>query len=84
MIRLAAIAAAALLLAGCQKQAESTTQVGHEFKVDTLFTVDGCTVYRFVDGVRPRYFTNCRGSTEWSESCGKNCTHDDGVTGGAR
>jgi len=68
-------------LAGCQGEAESTTRAGADFKVDRLFQVDGCTVYRFHDGGRPRYFTNCAGSTQWEESCGKNCSQQSGVTG---
>jgi len=40
-------------LAGCQGEAESTTRAGADFKVDRLFQVDGCTVYRFHDGGPP-------------------------------
>lgn len=58
----------ALLLAGCAKDPEASQQVNREFKVDTLFTKDGCTVYRFTDGGSHRYFTNCRGSVAWEES----------------
>lgn len=82
-VRVAAALIALLVVAGCQKQAESTTRAGLEFQVDKLFTVDGCTVYRFQDGGRSRYFTNCSGSTSWEESCGKNCTQDGSVQGGA-
>lgn len=64
-----------LLLPACAKQAEQTTAVGVEFKVDTLFTHNGCTMYRFVDGGSFRYYADCRGETTWVESCGKNCTH---------
>jgi hypothetical protein len=73
---------ALMLLTGCAKQAERVDQVNMEFNVDTLFTKDGCTVYRFYDEGRGRYFTNCKGSTEWSESCGKNCTRSAGIDGG--
>lgn len=74
-----AVAAAILSsMAGCQKAAESSTPVGVEFRVDRLFKHDGCTVYRFDDGGRSRYFAKCDGATtssmEWRESCGKNCT----------
>jgi hypothetical protein len=68
------ILAAILALAGCSKPAETSTSVGREFVVDKLFTHEGCTVYRFNDGGNNRYFTNCQGSTSWTESCGKNCT----------
>jgi hypothetical protein len=70
------ILAAILALAGCGKPAETSTSVGREFVVDTLFTHEGCTVYRFVDHGNARYFTNCSGSTTWRENCGKNCNRD--------
>lgn len=63
------------VLSGCSKPAETRTAVGREFVVDKLFTHEGCTVYRFYDG-GTRYFTNCSGSTNWQESCGKNCTRN--------
>ena len=65
-----------LALAGCSKQAETSTQANNEFVVDKLFTHEGCTVYRFIDGGNNRYFTNCSGSTNWQEGCGKNCTRN--------
>lgn len=74
-MRLFLIFFASLTLLACTaKQPESTTAAGIEFKVDKLFTHDGCTVYRFVDGGNYRYFTNCQGSTNWIENCGKNCS----------
>lgn len=75
-----ACAVAALALAGCYAKTtpEASAQAGVDFKVDRLFTHDGCTVYRFHDGLYGRYFTKCEGSasasTSWVESCGKNCT----------
>lgn len=71
-----AIILSMLLLAGCQKNPESTTHVGNDFKVQKLFEVDGCTVYRFHDD-RTVYFTKCdgvRSNTSYTESCGKGCT----------
>lgn len=56
----------ALLLAGCNKEPESVQQAGSSFEVGRLFTTDGCTVYRFSDGGRNVYFTNCTGSTSSS------------------
>lgn len=61
-LKLLCIAAAILVLGGCNKQAESAVAVGHGFNVEKLFTTDGCTVYRFAD-YGYRYFTNCVGST---------------------
>lgn len=57
-------------ITACQKPAESSTSVGREFRVEKLFTYEGCTVYRFFDD-RHVYYTNCQGSTQ--HSCGKNC-----------
>lgn len=54
----------ALFLSGCYKPAESTQPAGSSFQVDTLFTVDGCTVYRFEDS-RAVYFTSCKGQTSY-------------------
>lgn len=64
-----------LLLLGCKEPPQTTERVGN-FKVETLFTHDGCTVYRFYDD-RTVYFTKCDGkkdNTFYNESCGKNCT----------
>ena len=69
-------------LAGCAGEAEESTSAGREFKVDKLFTHEGCTVYRFWDASNYRYFTNCRGTVSWQESCGKGCTRPQQVQGG--
>ena len=68
-------------LSGCNKAPESTTRVGSDFEVGKLFTIDNCTVYRFQDGGRARYFTNCKGSINWTEGCGKNCSQEMSVGG---
>lgn len=65
----------AVLLSACAKQAETSVVAGKDFTVETLFTHEGCTVYRFND-VTYKYFTNCQGSTSWMEHCGKNCTRE--------
>lgn len=84
MIRIVLIAMLALAISGCERaQPESTTTTTYGTQVAKLFTVDDCTVYRFMDDGRFRYFTNCHGSTSWTESCGKNCTSHQGVSGGA-
>lgn len=72
-----------VFLAACSKiEAESTQRVGNDAKVEKLFTVDNCTVYRFYDEGYKRYFTNCSGSTQWTEGCGKNCSRPMGISGG--
>jgi len=73
----------ALLCAGCAKQAETTASANASFEVDTLFTKDGCTVYRFFDAAHYRYFTNCSGSTSYETVYGK-FTRPEGVNGGGR
>lgn len=83
-MRILVLGVALLALAGCQKQAEQTQAAGSDFQVDKLFTVDGCTVYRFQDA-RTVYFTNCSGSASYSYSqqSGKaRVTHDVTVSGG--
>lgn len=70
----------AILAIGCAKPAqESSATANAEFRVDKLFTHEGCTAYRFIDAGRYVYYTVCdRGDTlqtEYSESCGKNCTY---------
>lgn len=71
------IIAVMLFLAGCQKPASESKSSGN-FNVETLFTHDGCTVYRFQDD-RTVYFTNCTGATQYQENCGKNCSRTVGV-----
>ena len=76
------IVAALIALSGCQKQAEATQSAGSGFQVEKLFTVEGCSVYRFTDALRPIYYTNCSGATHANESCGKGCTRQRDVVGG--
>lgn len=83
MKRLAALAAVVLALSGCEKRAaESATVAGPgSYVVEKLFTTDGCSVYRFRDYAERKYFTNCSGSTEWTERHGKSDVPT-GVQGG--
>ena len=83
MLSLAALA----MVAGCEKPAEAVAHTGAGFTVERLFTHEGCTVFRFEDGGRSRYFTRCDGiaaqsTTTWQESCGKNGTRPVEVSGG--
>lgn len=82
MLRLAALAAILALLSGCDnRQPESSLRASDSYRVDKLFTVDGCTLYRFLDRSHYRYFTNCSGSTNYTTSSGK-ISYPDGVAGG--
>nr|DAF69406.1 MAG TPA: protein of unknown function DUF4884 [Caudoviricetes sp.] len=64
------IIAAMIVLTGCEKAPEVQIQSG-EFNVERLFTVDGCTAYRFRDSGRAVYYTNCHGSTQSEYKSGK-------------
>lgn len=77
-----AIVIAALLLSGCNPiEPESTTKVGNDVSLQTLFVKDGCTMYRFQDNGRHIYWANCEGSvhSRWTSTNGKGVTtqHDD-------
>lgn len=74
---------ATLLLSACAKKAlpvESNSSNNPEIRVDTLFTKDGCTMYRFYDAGYYRYYVRCTGavssSTLWNETCGKACSRE--------
>lgn len=64
-----------LFLMGCAKDPITTNKTDNEdVEVSLLFTHDSCKVYRFYDGGRFHYFTNCNSTiTSHSESCGKSC-----------
>lgn len=74
----------ALALTGCSpnRTPEASAAAGINYQVDRLFVHDGCTVYRFVDEHRNRYFTRCDSAVSseasWSDSyqCGKSQCED--------
>ena len=81
------IACLLMALAGCGERAVEIRPTDNAaIEVETLFTKDGCTVYRFNDAGR-RYFVRCDSGqtrTEWSESypCGKSmCRRDVAIPG---
>lgn len=63
---------AALALTGCEKKAVEKTEHSGDWEVEKLFTVDGCSVYRFYDG-NWIYYSSCNGRTqyEYTTSTGK-------------
>lgn len=79
-MKVASILMVVMLLTACNKEPESTQNVGSDFSVGKLFTVDGCTVYRFSDGGRNVYFTNCKGQTNSSRQEGKYTKYDNVIT----
>jgi hypothetical protein len=72
------IATLTFLVVGCLSPPQSSVPSSNpQVKVELLFEVDGCKVYRFYDGGQPRYFTKCANGTSsvgWQQSCGKNCS----------
>lgn len=76
----AVLSATLMLVVGCQKEPETTVKTGN-FKVEKLFTTkEGCTVSRFYDD-RTVHFTDCRGETNYEQSCGKNCSETVNIAG---
>ena len=78
-MKYAAILLLALAVAGCTAQPDSTGPTSNaETPVDTLFTKDGCTVYRFRNYGNHHYFARCIGAeqslVQERVSCGKNCS----------
>lgn len=59
----------------CKNGSVSTVQNG-DFKIEFLFEQDGCKLYRFKDGIRYVYWSDCRGmvSESHTTSTGKSTT----------
>lgn len=72
-----------LAFAGCREAAQSTVQNGN-FQVEFLFKHDGCNMYRFKDGTRFIYWSDCKGRTQsdYTTSNGKTSTthHEESIT----
>jgi hypothetical protein len=58
-----------LLSASCVNEAKESTQLGN-FKNEFLFEVDGCKMYRFEDGSRFIYWSDCRGKVNYDYTTG--------------
>lgn len=52
-----------LVLTGCYHPAEKVEKKG-EFTVEFLFEQNGCKMYRFEDGDRYIYWSDCSGKTQ--------------------
>lgn len=86
MKKLTFIMILAALLVGCGKEANVSERTNNnQIAVDTLFTHDGCTVYRFYD-VRTVHYVKCVGATSanvtYSTSNGKTSTTHNVSTSG--
>lgn len=57
----------AILFTGCLNEGQERQKTSNqEIEVTLLFEKDGCKVYRFIDGGRSVYWTDCRGKVEYS------------------
>lgn len=76
----------AILLVGCDASSQKAIEpTGSELKVSVIgTTTDGCTIYRFRDGMDNHYFVRCVGqpdvATSTMQPCGKNCLYPDEIT----
>lgn len=73
-INLLVVVAACLALSGCYKAAEQVSPAGNGIALEKLFDHDGCTMYRFKDGMHMVYWSDCRGGTQYTTSDGKGNT----------
>lgn len=78
-----------LTLTSCSGRGDAKNAVRDgDFKIEFLFEKDGCKMYRFKDGGRYIYWSNCDGRTEYSyfQSYGKGgyTVYEQSVTSNAR
>lgn len=59
-----------VLLSSCKGDSKESIQNG-DFKIEFLFEMDGCKVYRFKDGTRYVYWSNCSGNIQSRHYQGK-------------
>jgi hypothetical protein len=64
-----------LFLTGCVEKAQESVQNGN-FQVDFLFEQNGCKMYRFMDGSRYIYWSDCAGKiqSDYTTRSGKHST----------
>jgi len=68
----ASVFLSAVLLTGCVKNAKESVQ-NENFTVEFLFEQNGCKMYRFKDGGRYVYWSDCQGKvqSDYSTQSGK-------------
>lgn len=74
----------AIILSSCTQEVESTEHRSNGVTVYRITTIEGCGVYEIHRGAISTtvYTTICssgQSSTQWSHSCGKNCTRTEQV-----
>lgn len=60
---------APIIIVGCVSDAKQTVQNGN-FTVEFLFEQNGCKMYRFKDGGRYIYWSDCQGKIQYDYSTG--------------
>ena len=68
-----------VLNSSCVGDAKETTQDG-DFEIEFLFEKNGCKMYRFEDGGRYIYWSDCRGETQYSYQTKNNTYHKQSIT----
>ena len=61
---LAYVLLVAVLFVGCVNEPKETEQNGN-FQVEYLFEQNGCKMYRFKDGTRYVYWSDCQGKVSY-------------------
>lgn len=71
----------ASMFTACVSDPVTSVQNGN-YKVEFLFEQNGCKMYRFQDGTRYIYWTDCQGkvSYDYNRSTGKSTTTEHGET----
>lgn len=69
----ASLLLAAVLFTGCVKDAKESVQ-NENFTVEFLFEQNGCKMYRFRDGSRYIYWSDCQGRVQSDYSTHSNKT----------
>ena len=74
----------AIILSSCTQEVESVEHKSNGVTVYRITTVEGCGIYEIERGSisNPIYTTICpdgQSSTQWTHSCGKNCTRTEQV-----
>lgn len=68
-----------VFLFGCRENAQSSETKGN-FSLDLLFEKDGCKMYRFRDGTRDVYWSDCSGRTQSDYRSGKSEYEEETIT----
>ncbi len=55
-----------LMISSCKNSGTQVSNINQEFELVELFTKDGCTMYRFIDGTEYVYWSNCTGNTSYT------------------